>query len=414
MPHQRIAKLLSSELGDMEKSAAAKGRETVFSAVIPAAEGNGPRFILEGEGEARFLRMNSNSYLGMSLNPDVMAAGEEAVRTYGAGPGAVRFISGTWAPHIELERRLADFHGRDSAMIFSSAYAAMMGILPPLITLETAVISDELNHNCIINALRLARPGEKKVYPHLDLGQLEARLKEAASTCRRAIIVTDGIFSMRGDHAPLAGIMELARRYDDAFTENVLVVVDDSHGVGAFGATGRGSEEYTGCGEADILLATLGKAIGVNGGYVVASRTLTDYLREKSPFYVYSNPITPGEAAAAARSLEILDSPRGLALLDHLRAMIARFEAGLRQRGFETIPGEHPGAHPIVPLMTRDTDRTLALVRHLKSHGILATAIHYPVVPRGDEEIRFQISADHTEADIDLVLDALEGALAES
>ena len=409
MPHQRIAKLLSSELGDMESAAASKGRETVFSAVIPAAEGNGPRFLLEGEGETRFLRMNSNSYLGMSLNADVMAAGEEAVRTYGAGPGAVRFISGTWAPHIELERRLADFHGRDSAMIFSSAYAAMMGILPPLITPETAVISDELNHNCIINALRLARPGEKQVYPHLDLGQLEAHLKEAAKSCRRAIIVSDGIFSMRGDHAPLAGIMELARRYDDAFAENVLVVVDDSHGVGAFGVSGRGCEEYSGC-EADILLATLGKAIGVNGGYVVADRSLTDYLREKSPFYVYSNPITPGEAAAATRSLEILDSPRGLALLDHLRAMTARFEAGLSGRGFETIPGEHP----IVPLMTRDTDRTLALVRHLRSRGILATAIHYPVVPRGDEEIRFQISADHTEADIDLVLDALEGALAES
>ena len=274
MPHQRIAKLLSSDLGDMEKSAAAKGRETVFCGVIPAADGDGPRFLLKGEGETRFLRMNSNSYLGMSLNAEVRAAGEEAVRTYGAGPGAVRFISGTWAPHVALERRLADFHGRDSAMIFSSAYAAMVGILPLLITPQTAVISDELNHNCIINALRLARPGEKKVYRHLDLGELEARLKEAAKNCCRAIIVTDGIFSMRGDHAPLAGIMELARRYDDPFAEHGLVVVDDSHGVGASGPTGRGCEEYTGCGAADSLLATPGNALGRHGGYVVAGRTL--------------------------------------------------------------------------------------------------------------------------------------------
>ena len=153
-------------------------------------------------------------------------------------------------------------------MLFSSAYAATMGTLPSLLTPETAVISDALNHSCIINAIRLARPKEKYVYSHLDMAELDAALDKAAENCSRAVIVTDGIFSMRGDHAPLAEIVALACKYDDAFAENALVVVDDSHGVGAFGETGRGTEEYTNCDGVDLLIATLGKSLGVNGGYV--------------------------------------------------------------------------------------------------------------------------------------------------
>jgi glycine C-acetyltransferase len=403
MPHQRIEAVLSSELESLQKAGSYKGREVVFAGVSPATEDKGPRFLLEGEGDKRFIRMNSNSYLGMSLRPEVVAAEEDAVHRFGVGPGAVRFISGTWAPHIDLERKLAAFHGRDAAMIFSSAYATVMGILPPLITPETAVISDELNHNCIINALRLARPKEKHVYRHLNMDDLAAHLATATQSCRRAIIVTDGVFSMRGDHAPLAEIIALAREHDPAFAENVLVVVDDSHGVGAFGVTGRGTEEQCAAEGVDLLVATLGKAIGVNGGYVVASGTIIDYLREKSPFYVYSNPITAGEAAAAAAALEVLSGPRGATLLDRLRQMTARFEKGLVALGLETIAGPHP----IVPLMIRDTARTAALVAYLRDHGVLATGIGYPVVPEGDEEIRFQISADHTAADIDEVLSVL-------
>lgn len=404
MPYQRIEKLLASDLVEMEAAGARKGPESVIVGVIPPANEHGPRYLLEGEGDKPFLRMNSNGYLGMALRAEIMAAEEAAVETYGAGPGAVRFISGTWGPHVELEQGLAAFHGREAAMIFSSAYATVMGVLPSLITPDTAVISDELNHNCIINAMRLARPGEKRVYSHLDMDGLEENLRQAAKQCRRAIIVTDGIFSMRGDHAPLGEIMELARGYDKSFAENVLVAVDDSHGVGAFGATGRGTEEHTDAGSVDLLIATLGKAFGVNGGYVAASRVIIDYLREKSPFYVYSNPITPGEAAAASTALDILNSPRGVSLLERLRVMTARFEKGLVSLGHETIPG----AHPIVPLMIRDTARTSALVRHLKNHGVLATGLNYPVVPKGDEEIRFQISADHTEADVDEALGIIE------
>jgi glycine C-acetyltransferase len=402
MPHDRMDRALTGSLAEMRESGRLKGRESVITGVVPASAGKGPRYRLDGEGDRLFLRMNANSYLGLALDPAVMAAEEAAVREFGTGPGAVRFISGTYAAHVDLERRLAEFHGRPAGMIFSSAYATVMGILPPLIDPETAVISDELNHNCIINATRLARPKERRIYSHLDMAALESELQEAAKICRRAIVVTDGIFSMRGDHAPLDRIMEIARRHDDAFAENVVTVVDDSHGVGALGSTGHGTEEHSGA-TVDVLVATLGKSLGVNGGYVVGSETLVDYLRETSPFYIYSNPITPGEAAAARAALDILDSSRGIALLTHLRAMTGRFRKGLAALGFESLPGDHP----VVPLMVRDTARTSALVHHLRGRGILATGLNYPVVPKGDEEIRFQISADHTEADIDEALAAL-------
>ncbi len=404
MPTSKLSDVLAKRLETLGQENRLKGAESVICGVIPARDGKGPRYLLEGEGDKVFLRMNSNSYLGMSFRAGVVAAEDEAARKFGTGPGAVRFISGTWSPHIRLEQRLAAFHGRDAAMLFSSAYATVMGTLPPLISDKTAVISDELNHNCIINAIALARPAEKHIYRHLDMGELERRLEQAAKASARAIIVTDGIFSMRGDHAPLDRIMALARKFDSAFAEGVIVVVDDSHGVGAFGRTGRGTEEYTGSPPADLLVATLGKALGVNGGYVVAGHTVIRYLRETSPFYIYSNPITPAEAAAAGAAVDALDSPAGVALVANLRTMAGRFRAGLASLGFETLPGEHP----IVPLMVRNTARTSELVAHLRKHGILATGLNYPVVPRGDEEIRFQISADHTMEDIDQALDVLK------
>lgn len=403
MPLDRMEATLRTGLATLASEGRRKDSETIITGVIAAQGENGPRFLIDGAGDKPYLRMNANNYLGLSLRDATIAAEHGGVGRFGTGPGAVRFISGTWAPHIALESRLASFHRRDAAIIFSSAYAAMMGTLPALITPDTAVISDALNHNCIINAIRLARPRERHVYRHLDLGELEARLQQASMGCRRAIIVTDGIFSMRGDHAPLAEIAALARKHDAAFAENVVTLVDDSHGVGAFGATGRGTEEHEAA-AADILVGTLGKSFGVNGGYIVASSPVVDYLRETSPFYVYSNPIAPGEAAAANHSVGLVDSALGRELLAHLGAMSARFRDGLRQLGFETIDGQHP----IVPLMVRESQRTKALVAHLRHHGVLATGLTFPVVPRGDEEIRFQICADHTPADIDAVLRILQ------
>lgn len=406
MPHDRFHQALSAELDALREKGTLKGDESVITRVLPADvadTGKGPRYLLEGEGDRPFLKMNSNNYLGMSLRREVIEAEEHTTAEYGAGPGAVRFISGSYRQHLELEAKLAAFHGRESAMIFSSAYATTLGVLVPLSNADTILISDELNHNCIINAMRLARPKDKQIYRHLDYADLEAKLAAGVGQARRAIVVTDGIFSMRGDHAELPIILEIAERFDGEYPENVVVVVDDSHGVGAFGATGRGTEEFTGSRPVDILIGTLGKALGVNGGYVTGSRTLTGYLRETAPLYIYSNPITQGEAAAAAKALDILDSEEGRRLLAHLREMTKRFKDGIVALGYETLPGEHP----VVPLMVRDTPTTNALVKHLRENGILATGLKFPVVPRGDEEIRFQISADHTPADVDQTLAAL-------
>jgi len=406
MPHDRLDAALDAHVSQLLATGTAKGNEDVVVAARAPDGDRGPRFELDGEGDRQFIRMNSNSYLGLGMHGEVIGAEEAAVARFGAGPGAVRFISGTYETHVQLEQRLAAFHGRSAGMIFSAAYATVLGTIAPLVTKETVLISDELNHNCIINAMRLSRPAAKAVYPHLDYGALEKAIEGAKGTARRVVVVSDGIFSMRGDHAEVDRIMEIASRHDEAFEDNCIVLIDDSHGVGAFGATGRGTEEYCDSPPVDILVGTLGKAFGVNGGYVVGSEALVSFLRESAPMYIYSNPITPAEAGAALKAVEILDSPEGLRLLHNLRALTQRFQQGLLALGLETIPGEHP----VVPLMLRDTERTHATVRHLYEQGVVATGLAFPVVPRGDEEIRFQVNADHTASDIDSVLAILAAA----
>ena len=408
MPMDRLVPVVEGLVAGLEEQGTAKGAEVVVREVVPPRDGQGPRFLLEGQGDKAFIRMNANSYLGLSLHPEVIEAEEVTARAMGAGPGAVRFIAGTHAQHVALERALAVFHGRDEGMIFSSAYAAVVSAVVSLIDKTTFVLSDELNHNCIINAIRMARPAGKSIYPHLDMAALDRELEAAKGKARRVLVITDGIFSMRGDHAPVDEIMEIAARHDHAYPENIVVLVDDSHGVGAFGPTGRGTEEYTDSAPCDILVGTLGKAFGVNGGYVVSNSSVIRFLRESSPLYIYSNPITAGEAAAAMKSLEILTGPQGNQRLGRLRRLTKRFESGLLERGFEIIPGDHP----IVPIMVRNTDETRRLVAALFHAGVLATGLAYPVVPRGDESIRFQINADHTEAGIDYVLSALSAARA--
>jgi glycine C-acetyltransferase len=404
MSLNKVRKIFSEHLDELKKKGTLKGMETVICGIKPAHEKEGPRYYIEGKGRKEFIRMNANSYLGMSLRKEVIKAEERAAQEFGAGPGAVRFISGTYTPHVTLEKKLAQFHNKESAMLFSSAYTAIMGILPSLISKETIVISDELNHNCIINAIRLAHPKDKKIYRHNKVIELEKAIVESAGNCRRVIVVTDGIFSMRGEYALLPDIADIQDKYDLKFEEGIISVVDDSHGVGAFGATGRGTMEYTGEERIDILVATLGKALGVNGGYLVSDAEVVEFLRETSPFYIYSNPITASEATAALKALEILDSPAGKKTLDYLRKITARFEQGLVGLGFEVIRGEHP----VVPLMIRDTKKTSELVSYLEGEGVLATGLNYPVVPRGDEEIRFQLCADHTRFDIDHVLELLK------
>ena len=403
MSLNKLNNALSQDVKELEESGRAKGEEKVITKVIRPKKGKGPRYLLEGYGDQEFIRMNSNSYLGLPLRKDMIKAEEKGAKDFGVGPGAVRFINGTFKAHIDLERELANFHGREEGMIFSSAYATSLGVIYPLTTKETVLISDELNHNCIINAVRLGKPAAKEIYSHNNMEELEQALEKSVGKGKRVLVITDGIFSMRGDHAPLDKLVEICEKYNDKFEEGVISIVDDSHGVGAFGDTGRGTEEYVNT-KVDILIGTLGKAFGVNGGYIVSSSDVIKYLREKAPTYVYSNPITVSESEAAIKALEIVNSKEGKEILSHLKEMTKRFDKGLADAGFETIKGDHP----VVPLMVRDSQKTSKMVQYLNKNGILATGLNYPVVPKGDEEIRFQISASHTKADIDFVLDVLK------
>lgn len=395
---------MQGQIDELVQTGTAKGAENVVVKVKKAKDKRGPRFRLDGCGDQNFIRMNSNSYLGLQFQKRMLEAEEKGAEKYGVGPGAVRFISGTYRPHLKLEKRLAKFHGRDDCMLNSSAYTTVLGVITTLASPETIIISDELNHNCIINAMKLARPKAKKIYKHNHLDELEAQIKGSIGQCENIIVVTDGVFSMRGDYAPLDKICELTKKYNEHFPHDIVLVVDDSHGAGAYGETGRGTEEVTKADGVDILVATLGKAYGVNGGYVVANGAIVPYLREKNPFYIYTNPITPSEATAALEALDILDSKDGRKLLEHLSAMTKKFEQGLLDLGYETIPSPHP----VVPLLVRDTEKTTRLVKFLRDNGVLATGLNYPVVPKGDETIRFQVTADHTAYDIDSVLDVLK------
>ncbi|MFO8087299.1 MAG: aminotransferase class I/II-fold pyridoxal phosphate-dependent enzyme [Bacteroidales bacterium] len=402
MALDKLNQALAAEVKELEDSGRAKGKENVVTGVAHAKDGNGPRYLLEGHGAKEFLRMNANSYLGLSLREDMIEAEEKGAKEFGVGPGAVRFIAGTYKAHTNLEERLAKFHGREEGMIFSAAYVTSIGVIFPLTSKETVLVSDELNHNCIIQAMRLSKPAGKYIYKHNDMQDLEKALKENIGKAKRALVITDGIFSMRGDNAPLDKLVEICKKYDDQYEEGVISIVDDSHGVGAIGATGRGTEEFTNT-KVDILIGTLGKAYGVNGGYVVASHDVISYLRETAPTYIYSNPITVSETQAAIKAVDILDSDEGKAILKNLRERTVQFEEGIKAAGYETIEG----AHPVVPLMTRDTAKTKDMVKFLLDNGVLATGLAFPVVPKGDEEIRFQISGEHTEKDIDYVLEVL-------
>lgn len=402
MSVKNLNNALGQALNELKAKGTAKGKEMIITGVKPAGGKNGPRYYIEGEGNKEFIKMNANSYLGMSLRKDVIEAEEEAARQFGVGPGSVRFISGTYRAHIELEEKIAKFLDREAAMLFSSAYVTSMGVIVPLTTSETVFVSDELNHNCIIQSMRLSRPAGKFIYKHNDMADLEAKLRESVGKGKRALVVTDGIFSMRGDNAPLDKLVEICDKYDSEFEEGVITIVDDSHGIGALGKTGRGTEQYLNT-KVDIMIGTLGKAFGVNGGFVASSATIIEFLRETAPMYIYSNPITVSEARAAMKAISILDSPEGLKILDHLGKMTKRFETGLKDAGYETIEGPHP----VVPLMVRDTQKTTDLVNFLTQNGVLATGLNFPVVPKGDEEIRFQVSASHTEADIDYVIGVL-------
>jgi len=404
MSLERLDAALRADVARLTEEGRAKSPERVIVGYVPGNGTRGPRYRLRGS-DREYLRMNSNSYLSLSHHPQILSAADEASHSFGAGPGAVRFIDGTFAPHVALEERVARFVGRPAAKVFNSAYTTVLGVAVTLAGPETHWIGDELNHNCIIRAMRIANvpSSQRAIFKHNDVADLERHLDRVPETAGRVIVIFDGIFSMRGDHAPVDAIAALVARYESRFRDGVITVMDDSHGIGAYGATGRGTEEHCGA-RVDIFVGTLGKAFGVNGGFVAGSPDLIEAVRQKADTYIYTNPLGAADAAAAVRAVDVADAAEGRERLANLKARTAQFRAGLTALGFESIPGPHA----VVPLLVRDTDRVRSMVAALYDRGILAVGLTFPVVPKGDETIRFQINAAHAEADINEVLDALK------
>ncbi len=403
MSLEKLAASLRNDVAILAREGRAKAPERVISGYVPASGARGPRFTLEGSA-GEFLRMNSNSYLSLSHHPKMIHAADEAARVFGTGPGAVRFIDGTSIHHVALEQRIAAFTGRPAAKVFNSAYTTVLGVAITLSSADTYWIGDELNHNCIIRAMRIANiPSERRaIFAHNSPDDLARKLEAVPAGLGRVVVIFDGIFSMRGDAAPVGELLGVTAAHEDRFRDGVVTVMDDSHGIGAYGATGRGTEQHAGA-RVDALIGTFGKAFGVNGGFVAASPELVEAVRQKADTYIYTNPLGAADCAAAIAAVDIADGPEGRERLVNLSARTAQFRTGLGALGLESIPGPHA----VVPLLVRNTDKVRAMVQGLFERRILAVGLTFPVVPKGDETIRFQINAAHTEADVDEVLEAV-------
>jgi len=404
MDTQKLDCSLQVELRELEEQGRMKSPERIIEEYIPAKGESGPRYRLSGS-EGEFIRLNSNSYLSLSNNAELMMAADRATDKFGVGPGAVRFIDGTFIHHIELEKRVAAFVGKPGAKIFNSAYTSNCGLALAISNKKTHWVGDQLNHNSIIRAMRFCNIPKKNkgIYRHNDMQDLKRCLDEVNPEIERVVVIFDGIFSMRGDYAPIDEINHICRLYDSKFKDGVITVVDDSHGIGAYGDRGRGTPDYCDA-QPDIIVGTFGKAFGVNGGFVAASHTIVESIRQKADTYIYTNPLSVADCAAAKKALDICDSDEGLGLLADLKLRTAQFRHGLESLGRETIPGPHP----VVPLLIRDTAKTRELVDYLYGNGVLVVGLTFPVVPKGSETIRFQINACHTAADIDYVIDLLK------
>jgi len=341
------------------------------------------------------INLCANNYLGLAGTQELVEASKEGLEQWGYGLSSVRFICGTQQLHKQLEQKVSRFLGTDDTILYSSCFDANTGLFETLLGSEDTVISDELNHASIIDGIRLCKASRLR-YKNSDMTDLEARLKEARDA-RFRLIATDGAFSMDGVVANLKGICDLADRYD------ALVMVDDSHATGFIGPTGRGTPEYHGVMDrVDIITSTFGKALGgASGGFTSGRKEIIDILRQRSRPYLFSNTLAPGVAAAVFKALETLSS--STELRDRLERNTTYFRDGMTKAGFKINPGDHP----IVPIMIRDTAKTSALVSHLFDNDVLVTGLNYPVVPKGDEEIRLQVSASHTDGDIDALLDAV-------
>jgi glycine C-acetyltransferase len=353
----------------------------------------GPEIRVQGRAEP-VLNFCANNYLGLSSHPELLAAARGTLDEWGYGMSSVRFICGTQALHVELEKKAAEFLRQDDAILYAACFDANGGVFEPLLGADDAILTDKLNHASIIDGVRLCK-AKRFVYEHLDLTDLQAKLQEAASS-RFRMIVTDGVFSMDGDVAPLAEICDLADRH------RALVLVDDSHATGFMGRNGRGTPEHCGVeGRVDVLTTTFGKALGgASGGCTAARREIVDLLRQRSRPYLFSNTLPPVVVGATLRALALLSA--STELRDRLERNTRAFRERMSGAGFEI----RPGVHPIVPIMfSRFTpdDAPLAqrFARALLDEGVYVKGFFFPVVPRGQSRIRVQLSAAHTEEHIE-------------
>lgn len=343
---------------------------------------------------ARVINLCANNYLGLSDHPGIVAAGRDALTRYGYGMSSVRFICGTQTVHTELERRISDFLGFEDTILYSSCFDANTGLFETLLGPEDAIISDALNHASIIDGVRLCKARRLR-YANSDMTDLETQLL-AAQDCRFRMIATDGVFSMDGYIAKLSEICDLAETYD------AMVMVDESHAVGVLGKTGRGAIEHCDVMDrVDIVTGTLGKALGgASGGYTSAKREIVDWLRQRSRPYLFSNTLAPVIAATSAAVLDQLDASTDC--LDRLMSNAAYFRKGMSAAGFDLLPGKHP----IIPVMLRDPRLAQETARRLGDQGVLVAPFSFPVVPRGQDRIRTQMSAAHSQEDLDKAIEA--------
>ncbi len=347
---------------------------------------------VEIDGRQR-LNFCANNYLGLANHPRLKAAAQKAIDAFGVGPGAVRTIAGTMGPHIELEKRLAQFKKAEACITFQSGFTANLATIPALVGKGDVIFSDELNHASIIDGCRLSRAQVVR-YAHTDVDDLRRQI-EATTAYGRRLIITDGVFSMDGDIAPLDKICAVAEEYD------ILLMVDDAHGEGVLGEGGRGIVDHFGLhGRVDVEVGTLSKAFGVVGGLVAGKQSIVDWLRQRGRPFLFSSAMTIPDVAACIESVNMLDE--STELVERLWANAALFKKEMKTMGFDT--GQT--ATPIVPVMLGEAPLAQQFSRRLFEEGVFAMSIGYPTVPRGKARIRVMNSAAHSQADLETALDA--------
>ena len=370
---------LESELAAIEEAGLTKSERVI----------TGPQSADIDTESGHVLNFCANNYLGLGDHEAMIASAKKGLDEFGFGLSSVRFICGTQSIHKKLEARIARFLGVDDAILYTSCFDANGGLFETLLGPEDAVISDEFNHASIIDGIRLSKARRYR-YKHADLADLERCLGESADA-RHRMVATDGVFSMHGDLAPLPEICDLAERH------KALVMVDDSHATGVVGETGRGTSEHFGVRDrVDIITSTLGKALGgASGGFTAGHREIISLLRQRSRPYLFSNSLAPPLVAASIRVLDLVENePERVA---RVQQNTLRFRTAMQDAGFSIAQG----IHPIVPIMIGDEKKTMAMAAELNRRGIFVVGFSYPVVPRGQARIRVQLSAAHTEAQID-------------